>query len=296
MVSILDILSGAVPLMLDVRQTGGSPEAPEDAGSMLKEALGEAFEDVLVEALGAERYAVSHGLLASLKVGEVLTTNIDQLYEKAAEMPLEGQLSVLPWGRVPGRPPWLLKMHGDVENGDLVLTKEDYATRHRPLGSVVQSLLITRHLVFVGYSLRDSDFIELANEVAAILARSEAAHTRIGTVLTLTEPPQERTTQWAGSFRILSVGDDDPEITNADGRLLEIFLDRMAWRAAEDEWSWILDDRFLHLLEDGDDRKFADTLKHLPIPESPKWSALRQLRKSYGMRTADGKAERELGL
>jgi hypothetical protein len=26
MVSILDILSGAVPLMVDVRQTGGSPE------------------------------------------------------------------------------------------------------------------------------------------------------------------------------------------------------------------------------------------------------------------------------
>ena len=28
MVSILDILSGAVPLMLDVRQTGGSPNLP----------------------------------------------------------------------------------------------------------------------------------------------------------------------------------------------------------------------------------------------------------------------------
>ena len=57
-------------------------EAPPDAGSMLKEALGEAFEDVLVAALGAERYAVSHGLLASLKVGEVLTPNIDQLYRR----------------------------------------------------------------------------------------------------------------------------------------------------------------------------------------------------------------------
>jgi hypothetical protein len=28
MVSILDILSGAVPLMVDVRQTGGRPRSP----------------------------------------------------------------------------------------------------------------------------------------------------------------------------------------------------------------------------------------------------------------------------
>jgi NAD-dependent SIR2 family protein deacetylase len=269
-------------------------EAPERAGTMLKDALGEAFEDVLVAALGAERYAVSHGLLASLRVGEVLTTNIDQLYEKAAEMPFGRQLSVLPWGHVPGRPPWLLKIHGDLKNRDLVFTKEDYdnyAVQHRPLGAVVQSLLITRHLVFVGYSLRDRDFVELANEVAAILARSKAAHTQIGTVLTLTEPTQERATQWADSFRILSAGDDDPEITNADGRLLEIFLDRMAWRAAEDEWSWILDDRFIHLLEEGEDRKFAEILKHLQIPESAKWNALREVLKSYGARSTGGKSE-----
>ena len=248
-------------------------EAPMDAGSMLKEALGEDFEEVLVAALGAQRYAVGHGLLASLRVGEVLTTNFDQLYEMAAEKPLEGRLSVLPWGRVPGRPPWLLKMHGDLKNGDLVFTKEDYdnyASHHRPLGAVVQALLITRHLVFVGYSLRDSDFVELANEVAATLARSEAAHTEIGTVLTLTDASEETTSQWADSFRILSVGDDDPEITNADGRLLEIFLDRMAWRAAEDEWSWTLDDRYRYLLEEDEDREFAEILKDLQIPSSAK--------------------------
>ena len=90
---------------------------------------------------------------------------------------------MLPWGRVPGRPPWLLKIHGDLKNKDLVFTREDYddyATHHRPLGAVVQALLITRHLVFVGYSLRDSDFVELANEVAAIWLGARQAYRRSG--------------------------------------------------------------------------------------------------------------------
>ena len=163
-VSILDILSGAVPLMLDVRQPEEAQRPRRTPASMLKEALGEAFEDVLVEALGAERYAVSHGLRTRSRSERCSRRISTRLYEKAAEMPLEGQLSVLPWGRVPGRPPWLLKMHGDVENGDTGPRKEDCAAP-RPVGYlVVQCRCASRVTVFVGYSLRDSDFIELANE------------------------------------------------------------------------------------------------------------------------------------
>ena len=162
---------------------------------------------------------MTHGLLASLRVGEVLTTNIDQLYERAAKVPL-GRLSVLPWRRMPGRPPWLLKMHGDLgKMQDLVITREDYADydrNHGPLGAVVQALLITRHLVFIGYSLRDKNFVKLANEVAATLNRSDAKHRLIGTVLALTNASMDKTPQWEGSFDILSVGDDDPQITNVE--------------------------------------------------------------------------------
>jgi NAD-dependent SIR2 family protein deacetylase len=264
---------------------------PPRGASRLKEVLGNDFDGALRAALSTDSYGLTHGLLASLRVGEVLTTNIDQLYELAAVVPLlPKKLSVLPWKRMPDRPPWLLKMHGDLDNADLVFTEEDYTNfekDHGALGAVLQALLITRHLVFVGYSLRDKNFVDLAKEVATTLVLSGAPHTLIGTVLTLTDAPGDSSTPWGDSFQTFSVGDNDPEITNADGRRLEIFLDRVAWRAAEDEWSWILDDRYWHLLEDGKERTFAEALKDLQIPKAAKWNALRELLTDYGLKTSD---------
>jgi SIR2-like domain len=262
-------------------------ENPPGAATLLKTELGEQFDDRLRSALSKTSYALTHGLLASLRVEEVLTTNVDQLYEMAAEVPLApGKLSVLPWKRMPGRPPWLLKMHGDLDFADFVFTKADYGnfkSEHGALGAVLQALLITRHLVFVGYSLRDENFIVLANEVASTLARSGAQHRLIGTILALADAGRDIQLQAPDSFDTLSVGDDDPEITNADGRRLEIFLDRMAWRAAEGEWSWILDNRYRHLLDEMD-RGFAQRLKAMEIPPGDQWSDLRDLLAGYGMK------------
>jgi hypothetical protein len=260
---------------------------PPRAASRLKEVLRGGFEEALRAELSTESYGLTHGLLASLRVGEVLTTNIDGLYELAAIRPLwPEELSVLPWERMPGRPPWLLKMHGDLKNADLVFTEEDYGTfeeHHGVLGAVLQALLITRHLVFVGYSLRDENFVDLANEVVRTLEASKAPHTRIGTVLSLAGAPADSARQREGGFEIVPVGGDGPEITRADCRLLEIFLDRVAWRASEDKWSWILDDRYLHLLNEPSDRRFAQILKNLEIPRTSKWNGLLGLLRSYGM-------------
>ena len=103
----------------------------------------------------------------------------------------------------------------------------------------------TGHLVFAGYSLRDSDFNELAVEVANALQRSGTSHRRIGTVLSLA--PMSTATIALADIKVVNVGDDDPEEGPADAWLLEIFLDQMAWRAAEGESSWVLDDRYARL-------------------------------------------------
>lgn len=57
------------------------------------------------EGHGGSRYALGHGLLASLRIRESITTNFDSLYELACERPFpngdgtEPELAVLPWRR-----------------------------------------------------------------------------------------------------------------------------------------------------------------------------------------------------
>ena len=61
-----------------------------------------------------------------------------------------------------------------------------------------------------------------------------------------------------------------------------------------DEWSpWILDDRFLHLLEDGDDRKFADALKHFRFPSLPSGA---HCEAPQELRNEDGRWESRKGV
>jgi hypothetical protein len=218
-----------------------------------------------------------------MRIGEAVTTNFDGLYELAADVPFGGLLSVLPWKRQPGRPPWLLKLHGDLESGDLVVTSEDYrrfARDHRVLGSVVQSLLVTRHLVFVGYSLRDRDFVDLALQVSGALERAGASHRRIGTVLSLA--PGSTATEGVADIKSVNVGDEYPKETLADARMLEIFLDCMAWKAAEGESSWVLDIRYKSLLQDQAEQEFAEQLRSIKVPPGDRWGRLTELLRAYG--------------
>jgi len=71
-------------------------------------------------------------------------------------------LAVLPYSPASNTDRWLLKLHGCVSHpDDIVLTREHYMryqTRRSALSGIVQSLLITRHMLFVGFSLRDDNF------------------------------------------------------------------------------------------------------------------------------------------
>ena len=65
-----------------------------------------------------------------------------------------GPFVVLPSPPKKGCKRWLLKMHGCITNPDsIVFTKQDYmryADRFAALGGIVQSMLLTKHLLFVG--------------------------------------------------------------------------------------------------------------------------------------------------
>ena len=101
-------------------------------------------------------HAVGHALLASLRTAEAITTNFDALYEQACAATFDDRPRKLPWQKAePGRG-WLLKMHGDVDHGQLVISRDEYLAYDalwRPLASMVQTAMLTRHILFAGYSL-----------------------------------------------------------------------------------------------------------------------------------------------
>ena len=101
-------------------------------------------------------------MLASLPSNEAVTTNFDGLFESARTT--DGRrLAILPENAVDAEGRWLLKLHGTVTRPDeMVLTRSDYLDMPRRYGALmglVQGLLMMRHMMFVGYSLRDEDFM-----------------------------------------------------------------------------------------------------------------------------------------
>src|SRR5205814_2080317 len=91
--------------------------------------------------------------------------------------------------RLPRAYRWLLKMHGCVTRPDeIVLTREDYLRydmRRQALAGIVQALLITHQMLFIGFSLTDDNFHRIVDAVR------RAVHTRdtLGTALMLQRDP-----------------------------------------------------------------------------------------------------------
>lgn len=139
------------------------------------------FKLALEEKMKATHHGLAHALLASLPCVEAVTTNFDELFEHACETP-GSNLSVIPGGEVRPGGRWLLKLHGTL-GGDLVFTRSDYfsaSSNHAALRGIVQAMLLTRHMLFVGYSLADEDFNQLVHEVRQ--ARGEMS-AKLGTAL-----------------------------------------------------------------------------------------------------------------
>lgn len=224
---------------------------PRDAASLVERHLarvsdgsvsaGLSGRSALLSALEAKvgavtRFGLTHALLASLPVKEVVTTNFDQLFEAAWRRPGGPSASVIPYEPVEPNGRWILKLHGSLSNGingddgradDIVLTRSDYVAQTRLRGAllgIVQAMLATRHLLFVGYSLSDDDFHLLSEEIRSALGGSVQQR---GTVITLGEPLWRDL--WADLFDVVALkGRSD----SAQARRLQLILDRAASLAA----------------------------------------------------------------
>jgi len=134
-------------------------------------------------------HAPGHVLLATLPVREVITTNYDCLFDKAWKhcQPQE-TISILPDKLIGDAARWLFKMHGTAERPEtIVLTRASYTRydeRLPALAGIVQSLLLTRHVLFVGFSLTDDNFHRIIDGVRRI--QKQASRTgKLGTTISL---------------------------------------------------------------------------------------------------------------
>ncbi len=238
---------------------------PRDHATLIELALGGRAQLLarLAGEIGSyERFGLTHSLLASIGAQQAVTTNYDDLYERACKRPgknLEEDLTVLPYGRVAEDRPWLLKLHGSLDQLDrqdhIVLTRPDYmslARERSALFGIVQALLVTKHLLFVGYSLSDEDFHQLVDEIRIAIGASDTKH-ELGTVLTTSEWPLARL--WGDLLRVEQIG----RTTDLPNRHLQIFLDRVAHLATPHS-SHLLDESFAGLL-DPEEARIATSLE-----------------------------------
>lgn len=215
-------------------------------------------------------YPLTGALLASLPTREAITTNYDELFEKAVRARAQ-RLRVLPYEAVTDpEERWVLKMHGSIGSGgeDIILTRKDYLgapSRQAALFGLVQAMLLTRHLLFVGYSLSDDDFHRLVHEVNHARESVEGTKPQLGTTLVLQQDwLQQRL--WSGTLQIVPF--DSPGVPaepSGAARSLQIFLDLVGFLAA-DLSQFLLDKGFEGLLDD-QERRLRDGLRSLQAIE-----------------------------
>jgi len=181
------------------------------------------------------KHALGHALLADLRTPALVTTNYDPCLENAAAaIHVDPELRVLARQIAVGSHPWLLKLHGDAARPDtIVLTASQYqrlTTDLNALRGVVQSLMLTSHLLFVGFGFADDDFLAMSHAVRQVRALADGpdADSPVGTAIELRARPADTRPKYT-ELEYQHFAPDDVSIPEA-ARLLEILLDRLAWR------------------------------------------------------------------
>ena len=214
----------------------------------------------LREFLTSSKYSLQHGLLSSFPCDEFITTNIDELFEAACQVGGR-EIAVIPDKPV-GRGRWLLKLHGTVSKpSSIVFTRDHYLDSFRSsraLIVLVQAMLFTRHMLFVGYGLRDEDFHELVYEVKS--AFPEGQLKKLGTTIALFDDPLQAEL-WSDvldviPMRLASVGRNPTtdEIAGA-ARDAERFLDLIGMLASSRS-AFLLDSNYQGVKSDEEKTAF----------------------------------------
>jgi hypothetical protein len=254
---------------LDARDAGAILERRYRDKGGLDQAIRRRFE-------GPEVPSLAHYLLASIPITEAATTNYDSLFERAWKTATGDQPAVLPGGTPRSSRRWLLKLHGDVGNKKrpLVLSREQYLRFEQTSGAiaaVVQAMLLTRHLLIIGYGLTDETFHRLAYEVRevrqdperkAVASSSQGAgsQAQLGTAL-LVDPVGLVHEVWQDEIDLIALRSKREHLA-AGARRQEILLDLIGHLAAPAE-AYLLGKGWQELSKEEPDKALFDVLKNL---------------------------------
>lgn len=245
--------------------------------------LGLSTGEVIADLFAHHRHCgLAHTLLATLPVTESATTNYDSLFEDARRA-IGRSLAVLPYERT-GDGGWLLKMHGSVTHpDDIVLTSDDYLSygeRRAALKGIVQALLITRRMLFVGFSLTDPNFLQIAHDVRRAIPR-RGDDEPFGTALLLESTILADL--WTGDLQIHAMDTGSPA---ESARRLEILLDLVVAESNPTS-RHLLDPAYAGLLS-VDEVALRDALGALSVAgtgaagRAPAWAAVARLLDEMG--------------
>lgn len=119
---------------------------------------------------------LAHYLLMSLPLRHVITTNYDDLLERALIGLKQHPVKVLHQedvARTGQSEVFVVKLHGDIAHPDeIVLTRDDYEEffQQRPaMALLLEGLLLNQTFFFVGYGLRDPNFRQIHGRIVRML-------------------------------------------------------------------------------------------------------------------------------
>ena len=140
-----------------------------------------------------------------------------------------------------------------------------YAESRGALAAIVQAMLITHHMLFVGFSLRDDNFLRIADEVRKVMRRRSSGTAGgarpFGTALLL-NPSALFQSLWKDDIACVGVEGEMTDPTNgsnqrpsmrAAANCLEVLLDYVLFEANQNV-GHLLDDRYADLLSPDEKR------------------------------------------
>jgi hypothetical protein len=302
---LLDQLAAAAGMTDEERAALADLRSALDQATVVERRLTDRRQDIgttVAAVLGDRRhYALPHALLAALPVREAVTTNYDRLFDDAWSLSDPAGLSVLPGAINPDARRWLLKMHGCLSDPSrVVLTRSSYTRydeRLPALAGLVQAFLVTRHVLFVGFSMADDNFHRVVDAVRRLRAEARrAAH--FGTALALGHGGLSEVL-WERDIRRVRMTARE-KLTPAESaeaaRRLEIFLDYLVSRT-RDAAHLLVGERFDPLLTDGE-RALRDGLAAFvaavtgphaaAVRETVAWPQVERLLRGLGFEPPDG--------
>jgi hypothetical protein len=265
---MLDDLSprGAVELFGDLNPQDAAqmsdPFARAQVIANLDEGGSAGLRRRLEERLAIERLSLLHVLLANVGARDAITTNYDVGYERACRA-AGIEVQIVP---SPGGTHRLVKLHGSLGDagGEPLLTRDqllDFQTDRGAIAGVLQMLLLTGHLLFIGYSMSDPSLHGAIHAVRrAIEQEAGTGRPSMATSLQV-DPSPALSALWDRTIEVVWPAADRYPSAGERVRQKEILLDLLADAASHATIPLLaMDDEAASLDLTGDERELRDAL------------------------------------